>query len=217
MRTYGKNWTFKKTASYKQRQVRLATEWDIRLDVGNELPVEEVIDNLKKIKDDVLFMACSGVERPDKHVSPNGERGKPIPSGSESEHVHVCLVLLEPKTRPDVLALLRGKRKRLDEYAAPRNAKFSYAGWLIHHAKPDYKIPGEPPLRLEHGTLPMDPLTIEWAIKIDAILKKWGFDLMRRRFRQYTDLLAKHKTMEKIEGLLMSLEDVNAGCNSDLA
>ena len=67
MRTYGKNWTFKKTTSYKQRQVRLATEWDIRLDVGNELPVEEVIDNLKKIKDDVLFMACSGVERPDKN------------------------------------------------------------------------------------------------------------------------------------------------------
>lgn len=215
MRTYGKNWTFKKTASYKQRQVRLATEWDIRLDVGNELPVEEVIDNLKKIKDDVLFMACSGVERADiqptqgatseRQLGPwNGGKNQ---YGSNGEHVHVCLVLLEPKTRPDVLALLRGKRKRLDEYAAPRNAKFSYAGWIIHHAKPEWKIPGEPPLRLEHGTLPMDPLTIEWAIKINAILKKWGYDLMRRRFRQYTDLLAKHKTMEKIEGLLMSLED----------
>lgn len=205
MRTYGKNWTFKKTASYKQRQVRLATEWDIRLDVGNELPVEEVIDNLKKIKDDVLFMACSGVERPDKKDAL--QEGGFKNYGSDGEHVHVCLVLLEPKTRQDVLALLRGKRKVLDEYAAPRNAKFSYAGWIIHHAKPEWKIPGEPPLRLEHGTLPMDPLTIEWAIKINAILKKWGYDLMRRRFRQYTDLLAKHKTMEKIEGLLMSLED----------
>ena len=176
MRTYGKNWAFKKTATYKQRQVRLATEWDIRLDVGNELPVEEVIDNLKKIKDDVLFMACSGVERPDepveyrtKAVNVRGKEyefkgtAKARPSvaghtGSEQEHVHVCLVLLEPKARPDVLQLLRGKRKILDEYAAPRNAKFSYAGWLIHHAKPEYKIPGEPPLRLEHGTLPMDPL-----------------------------------------------------------
>lgn len=202
MRTYGKNWAFKKTASYKQRQVRLATEWDIRLDVGNELPVEEVIDNLKKIKDDVLFMACSGVERADK--LPEGFN---VPSQSNGEHVHVCLVLLEPKARPDVLALLRGKRKVLDEYAAPRNAKFSYAGWIIHHAKPEWKIPGEPPLRFEHGTLPMDPITIEWAIKINAILKKWGYDVMRRRFKVYTDLLTKHKTMEKIEGLLMSLED----------
>lgn len=210
MRTYGKNWVFKKTATYKQRQVRLATEWDIRLDVGNELPVEEVIDNLKKIKDDVLFMACSGVERPDKKDAL--QEGGCKNNGSDGEHVHVCLVLLEPKTRPDVLKLLRGHRKRLDEYAAPRNAKFSYAGWLIHHAKPEWKIPGEPPLRLEHGTLPMDPVTIEWAIKINAILKKWGYDVMQRRFRQYTDLLAKHKTMEKIEGLLMSLEDhdVNA-------
>lgn len=215
MRTYGKNWAFKKTASYKQRQVRLATEWDIRLDVGNELPVEEIIDNLKKLKDDVLFMACSGVERADNvgdQVQTNTNRyGNRIhtTAGSRSvgEHVHVCLVLLEPKARPDVLALLRGKRKVLDEYAAPRNAKFSYAGWIIHHAKPDFKIPGEPPLRFEHGTLPMDPITIEWAIKINAILKKWGYDAMHRRFKVYTDLLTKHKTMEKIEGLLMSLED----------
>ena len=53
----------------------------------------------------------------------------------------------------------------------------------------------------------MDPLTIEWALKINAILKKWGYDLMRRRFKAYTDLITRHKTLEKVEGLLMSLED----------
>lgn len=207
MRPYAKNFMFKKTTTYKQRQIRLSTEWDCRFDVGDEFPVEELIDNLKKLKNDVLYIAASGVERPDKQVEGTAKQ-----YGSNGEHVHVCLVLLEPKARPDVLKMLRGNRKRLDEYAAPRNAKFSYAGWIIHHAKPEWKIPGEPPLRFEHGTLPMDPLTIEWAVKIHAILKKWGFDLMRRRFKAYTDLLTKHKTMEKIEGLLMSMEDndVNA-------
>lgn len=207
MRTYGKNWTYKSTATFKQRQVRLATEWDIRLDVGEGLPVEDIINNAKNIKNDVLFVLVSGVESADKFCSPNGERGKPIPSGSESEHVHLCLVLLEPKNRADVLALLRGKRKVLDEYAAPRNPKFSYAGWVIHHAKLDWKIPGEPGIRFEYGTLPMDPITTDWAVKIHGICKKWGSDVMRKRFKVYLDLVAKNNTMEKIERLMMSMED----------
>lgn len=195
---------FKKTATYKQRQLRMTTEWDVRLDVSNELPVEEIIDNAKKLKDDVLYVLVSGVERPDKLE--DGVVTKKF-GASDGEHVHVCLVLLEPKVRQDVLKMLRGPRKRGDEYAAPRNAKFAYAGWVIHHAKPTWKIPGEPPIRYEHGTLPMDPLTIEWSIKINAMLKKFGYDLMRRRFQAYTNLLTKHKTMEKIEGLLMSMQD----------
>jgi hypothetical protein len=215
MRPYAKNFMFRKTATYKQRQVRLATEWDLRFDVSDELPVEEIVNNLKNAKNDVMYMACSGVERPDiqptqgcatkDQISPwNGGKNQYASTG---KHVHVCLVLLEPKVRRDVLVMCRGARKHGDEYAAPRNAKFSYAGWIVHHAKPTFKVPGEPPLRFEHGTLPMDPLTVEWAIKIDAILKKWGYDAMRRRFSAYTDLLKKHKTLEKIEGMLMSLED----------
>ena len=196
---------FKKTATYKQRQLRMTTEWDVRLDVSDELPVEEIIDNCKKIKDDVLYVLVSGVERADKKEDLQAGGFKNL--GSDNEHVHLCLVLLEPKVRQDVLKMLRGPRKRGDEYAAPRSSKFAYAGWVIHHAKPDWKLPGEPPIKFEHGTLPMDPLTIEWSIKINAMLKKFGYDLMRRRFRCYTDLLTKHKTMEKIQGLLMSMED----------
>lgn len=214
MRSYAKNWTFKKTATYKQRQIRLATEWDIRLDVGTELPIEHILGRIREHLDGFLYVAVSGIERPDetKLVPPTygGSQPKFSPSGSEQEHVHLCVVLLEPRCRTDVLRLLRGPRKLGDEYCTPRNAKFSYAGWLIHHAKPEWKIPGEPPLRFEHGTLPMDPLTIEWALKVQNMLKKWGYDLMRRRFRQYTEMLAKHKTMEKIEGLLMTLQDQDA-------
>jgi len=212
MRSYAKNFMFKKTATYKQRQVRLATEWDVRLDVGDQLPIEDIVNNCKKIKDDCLYILVSGVERPDEAIQATHgkEWANQSLTRSNQEHVHLCIVLLEPKTRPDVLRMLRGPRKVLDEYCTPRNSKFAYAGWVIHHAKPELKIPGQPPIRFECGTLPMDPLTIEWALKIDAILKKWGYDATRVRFRQYTDLIKKHKTLEKIEGLLMSLEDNDA-------
>ena len=166
--------------------------------------MEDIINNCKNIKDDVLFVLVSGVESPDIKEGPNTTRNQ---HGSDGEHVHVCLVLLEPKKRADVLAMLRGKRKVLDEYAAPRNPKFSYAGWVIHHAKLDWKIPGEPSIRFEHGTLPMDPITTDWAVKIHGICKKWGSDVMRKRFKVYLDLVEKNKIMEKVEQLMMSLED----------
>lgn len=211
MRTYGKNFTFKKTVSYRQRQERVATEWDIRLDVNEALTVENILGFIKENLDDVGYVLVSGVELPDTtdQVPPTykGATPKFSPSGSTEHHVHVCLVLHVPLNRAGALKLVRGQRKLGDEYAAPRNAKFSYAGWVIHHAKPSFKVLGEPMIRYEYGTLPMDPYTTEWALKIDAILKKWGSPLMKIRFAAYTALLAKNKIKEKIEKLNMSLED----------
>lgn len=210
MRSYAKNFMFKKTVNYKQRQARVATEWDIRLDVSDALTVENIIGFIKEQLDDIGYVLVSGVERPDKLVSPEGIAGRPIPSGSNEHHVHLCLVLLVPRQRGDVLKLVRGPRKMGDEYAAPRNPKFAYAGWVIHHTKPSYKLEGEPMIRYEHGTLPMDPFTTEWALKIDALLRKWGSPMTKNRFGAYTGLLAKNKIKEKIELLQMSLEDTDA-------
>lgn len=208
MRSYAKNFVYKQTATYKQRQERLATEWDIRVDVNDVLPVERVVSNIKERLDDLLFVLVSGVEMPDKNESPNkGIEWKPIPSGSTEHHVHVCLVLFTPVRRRDVLELVRGPRKLGDEYCAPRNPKFTYAGWVIHHGKPGFKIPGEPLVRFEHGTLPLDPVTTDTAVKVSAILKKWGTDGTRERFAMYTELLKRDKIRSKIEQLQMSLED----------
>lgn len=215
MRSYAKNFTFKKTVNYKQRQERVATEWDIRVDVSDALTVENVIGFIKEQLDDVGYVLVSGVERPDmeKIEGPRREDQtvvQPVNQyGSKEHHVHVCLVLHVPLNRAGVLKLVRGQRKLGDEYAAPRNPKFSYAGWVIHHSKPSYKIPGEPLIRYEYGTLPMDPYTTEWALKIDAILKKWGSPGMKNRFGVYSALLNKHKIKEKIEKLQMSLEDTD--------
>lgn len=218
MRTYGKNFIYKKTVNYQQRQARLATEWDIRLDVSDALTVENIISNIKEQLDDLSFVLVSGVERPDvemvKMLHPSGQpwNDKKFGSSSQQDHVHLCLVLFVPRQRADVLKLVRGPRKLGDEYAAPRNAKFPYAGWVIHHAKPAFKLDGEPDIRFERGDLPMDPFTSDWALKIQGIMKKWGTPAMQQRFKGYMDLLKRNKIQEKIEQLQMSLEDNNANC-----
>ena len=210
MRTYGKDFAYKKTVSYKQRQARVATEWDIRLDINDILTPEVIVSNIKEALDEFSFVLVSGVERPDKHVSPQGVDYKPIPSGSTENHVHVCVVLFVPRQRFDVLKLVRGPRKVGDEYAAPRNAKFPYAGWVIHHAKPAFKLDGEPDIRFERGDLPMDPFTSDWALKIQGVMKKWSSPAMQQRFKGYMDLLKRNKIQEKIEALQMSLQDQDA-------
>lgn len=213
MRSYGKNWTYKQTATYKVRQTRLATEWDIRLDVGDELTVETILNHLRAANDGLLYVAMSGIERPDKAFSTTTNvRGEQIKynagSVSSGEHVHLCIVSLLPLDRPSVLRMVRGPRKVLDEYAAPRNAKFSYAGWLIHHAKPDYKIPNQPDILYERGTLPMDPMTTDWALKIKSMITKFKpNDGVRNRFKPYMNLLETEGIKAKIEQLQMQLED----------
>lgn len=211
MRSYAKNFMYKQSATYKQRQERLATEWDIRVDVNDVLPVERVVSNIKERLDDILFVLVSGVERPDlpTGTAESTQAGwrNDSGSGSNEHHVHVCLVLFTPCRRRDVLELVRGPRKLGDEYCTPRNPKFTYAGWVIHHGKPGFKIVGEPLVRFEHGTLPLDPVTTDTAVKVAAILKKWGTDGTRKRFNMYTELLKRDKIRSKIEQLQMSLED----------
>lgn len=215
MRTYGKNFMYRKTVNYKQRQERLATEWDVRIDIAEGLSADNIVERVRAASDDVLFSLVSGVERPDNvqdQVATNtngfGQRiHTTAGSRSTEHHVHVCIVLLAPQRRRDVLELVRGPRKLGDEYCAPRNPKFTYAGWVIHHAKPGFKLDGEPPIRFEYGTLPMDALTTDNAVKIKALLAKWGTDGMKNRFKMYTELLERENIKRKIEQLQMQLED----------
>ena len=205
MRTYGKNFIYKKTVNYKQRQERLATEWDVRIDVTDDLPADKIVERVREARDELLYALVSGVERPDKeecNIAPNRTS-----SFSQGNHVHVCIVLLAPLKRADVLRMVRGPRKLGDEYAAPRNPKFTYAGWIIHHGKPAFKLDGEPLVRYESGTLPLDALTTDNALKITSILKKWGTDGTKNRFKVYSDLLERENIKQKIEQLQMQLED----------
>ena len=215
MRTYGKNFMYKSTVSFKQRQERLATEWDVRLDISSDLTVDDIVSRIRDHLDEYLYVLCSGIERPDVQPTQGCATATQVGPwtgganqyGSVGDHVHVCVVLLAPLKRIDVLKMLRGPRKLGDEYCAPRNPKFTYAGWFIHHAKLGFKIDGEPGIRFEHGTLPMDPLTTDSAMKIKSLQRKWGTDTTAARFKMYLDLLERDAIKRKIEQLQMSLED----------
>lgn len=211
MRTYGylhstnggkRKTGWERTELYSKRE---ATEWDVRLDVNLELTPDVIINNIKERLDELQYVLVSGVERPDTGFK-DGEPFK-VASGSKEHHVHVCVLLHKPGKRGDVLQLLRGARKLADEYCAPRNPRFTYAGWIIHHGKPGFKIDEEPLIRYEFGTLPMDPFTDDTAIKIKSLLKKWSTPEMEARFKGYTDLVTKASIKRKIEQLQMSLED----------
>ena len=200
MRTYGyKNSTdggkrktgWERTELYSKRE---ATEWDVRVDVNALLTPEIVISNIKERLDELSYVLVSGVERPDTQGPGEYQPGK-NGSGSTENHMHLCVVLLKPGKRGDVLQLVRGSRKLGDEYCAPRNSKFSYAGWIIHHGKPVFKIDGEPLIRFESGTLPLDPFTEEVGVKIQGLLKKWGTPEMKQRFKGYTDILGDEKVL----------------------
>lgn len=210
MRTYGykhstdggkRKTGWERTELYSKRE---ATEWDVRVDVNALLTSEVVISNIKERLDDLSYVFVSGVEAPDgplgTYQAPqNGQPARlpkyTTPTRSEENHLHLCVVLLKPGKRGDVLQLIRGSRKLGDEYCAPRNSKFSYAGWIIHHGKPLFKIDGEPLIRFESGTLPLDPFTEEVGVKIQGLLKKWGTPDMKQRFKGYTDILGDEKVL----------------------
>lgn len=192
---------------------REATEWDVRVDVNEVLTAEVVVNNIKERLDDLSYVLVSGVERADMDTSKAAfGNNQAAPSASNENHVHLCVVLHRPHKRGDVLQLIRGARKLGDEYCAPRNPRFTYAGWIIHHGKPGYKLDGEPLIRFEFGTLPMDAFTEEVANKIQGLLKKWGTPDMKERFKGYLDLLGDpkitlRKQMERKQALVEKLQN----------
>lgn len=204
MRSYGKHYQYKSPATLKQRHDRLATEWDVRLDVGILLTPEDIINNIQQQRTGITYVYVSGIEVPDKLEV---LKGMGVKHGSSEEHVHIALIYEVPQRRADVLKLLRGPHKVNDEYCTPRNNKFPYAGWIIHHGKPAYKVEGQPNCLYEYGTLPLDPFTTDWAVRIKSMLKRYGSSDMEQRFKQYTELINKDRIREHIERLTMSLND----------
>lgn len=221
MRSYGQlpiHLGGKRRATGHQRMelysTREATEWDVRVDINELLTVEHVISNIKERLDELSYILVSGVERPDTVSDECNKFGVPSPrvsNMSNEHHVHVCVVLHKSGKRGDVLQLIRGTRKLGDEYCAPRNPKFAYAGWVIHHGKPGFKIDNEPLIRFEWGTLPMDAFTPDVATKIKGLLKKWGTPEMEERFKGYTNIASDpkvdlRKQIERKEALIMKLQ-----------
>lgn len=165
-------------ATLKDRKERKAKEWDIRIDCS-ALYADTICRTLEAKKESLQYCLVSGIEQADEQFikwdqqSTNPQAGS---WGSKDNHVHIALIFQEEVTRDQVLGTCRGLFKTTDEYCTPRNKKFTYAGWYMHHAKIDWKMVDEPPVRLEFGVLPVDNDTPYNRASIKRLFKKFGSD-----------------------------------------
>ena len=201
MRSYGKNYKVNDAAkpyvSRKEYRTRESTEWDVRVDCVNGVTPDTIRATMQLRIADVVYALIGGLERPDgespAYTSEHGETvaltGGTI---SRQEHVHVALVFLSPVCRATALKMCRDT-KLGDEYATPRNKKFTYAGWLAHHTKLASKVDSASTLFWEYGTLPMDSYDEQTCWKVAKILKKFANPGIKVRFHSYYDMLDQFK------------------------
>lgn len=209
MRSYGKNYKVngasKPYTSAKEYRTRESTEWDVRVDCVNGITPETIRDQIQLRVADLVYGLIGGLERPDTGmlVPPTytGDAPQASPTGSKEDHVHVALVFLVPVCRATALKMCR-ETKVGDEYATPRNRKFTYAGWLAHHTKVAFKVdPEAPKVFYEYGTLPMDSYDEETCWKVVKILKKFATPDIKMRFSGYYDALDAFKEAKAAKAL----------------
>lgn len=208
MRSYAKNhmYMWKSTAGKLERSTRKSTEWDVRLDVGLDLTVETIIDNIRASLDDILYVLVSGVELPE--IKDTKESNQFL---STETHVHIALIMNDEKIRGDVLRMLRGPRKIADEYATPRSKKFLYAGWILHHTKAEGKMDPSKLCLFEYGTCPMDPINSDTCKKYVYMAKKYGTKPYLDRFDAISTMAECLKIEAKRErGWKRSIEELDA-------
>lgn len=203
MRTYGKNYKAHPSTvtrvSYAEYKNRESTEWDVRLDLVNGFSSAKCLEHCVAHKDKFKFVFIGAEEIPDVPEPNIGYERSKKPQ-SEEIHIHVAVVMQKPCKREDVLQLLRGPRTigKGNEYAVPRNPKFTYAGWIAHHSKLAFKLNPNGPLKLyEYGDLPMDSYDEDTCWKVIKILKKFGNDDMKERFKSYGEKIDALKRMRK--------------------
>lgn len=197
MRTYGKsykvNGASKPYVSRKEYATRESTEWDVRVDCVNGITPDTIRATMQLREEDLVYGLIGGMENADTTFSTElNNRGEKhhttAGSCSKDVHVHVALVFLRPVVRATALKMCRDT-KLGDEYATPRNRKFTYAGWLAHHTKPHMKVDPESTLFYEYGTLPMDSYDEATCWKVLKILKKFGNPDIKLRFSSYYDTI----------------------------
>lgn len=190
MRTYAKNYKVngasKPYVSRKEYRTRESTEWDVRVDCVHGITPETIRSQMQVRLPELVYGLIGGLERPDSTTLTDGA------IGSKEDHVHVALVFLVPVCRATALKMCR-ETKLGDEYATPRNRKFTYAGWLAHHTKVAWKVDPESTLFYEYGTLPMDSYDEETCWKVLKILKKFANPEIKMRFSSYYDKIDEMK------------------------
>lgn len=192
---------------------RLDTEWDLRIDLTNGLDVCAVVERVRSFKDLFNYCLISGVEYGKSRAD------RPTPKGwfteEEELHVHIAAILKKPAKRQEVLSLFR-PTKTGGEYAVPRKKQHTYIGWRLHHNKVATKTGSADPI-LEFGTLPLDPFNGEVGLQIYYMVRNYGTDEDKVKFKGYIDLgmakknedakVRKRKINDEVEELRKRLKE----------
>lgn len=201
MRTYGKNYKIngasKPYTSAKEYRTRESTEWDVRVDCVNGITPDTIRTTMQLREQDLVYGLIGGMELPDPAGTAMSSVDGDIPlklgaTLSSQQHVHVALVFLRPVVRATALKMCR-ETKLGDEYATPRNKRFTYAGWLAHHTKAAFKVDPNVTLIYEYGTLPMDSYDEQTCWAVLKILKKFATPDIKLRFSSYYDAIDMFK------------------------
>jgi len=194
---------------------RESTEWDLRVDLVDGLTADAVVASTKTgpWAQNIQYVLISNVEVPDTHLATQLAAAPGPLSGSTDLHVHVALVTNTGVNRLTALQMIRGMKKYgagNSEYAVPRNRKFSYAGWVAHHAKTMYKLHADAPTILhEHGDLPMDSFDEATCWQVVKMCKKFKSPGIRDRFIAYSNKLTEIQQAKQAQADSEAYEDSN--------
>lgn len=204
MRTYG---TYTNSKSGGARKVvyanRESCQWDVRFDTAN-ISVEDIIMNVRNNLQFTTYVLIGGKEF---GSHPIYQQGQQMRHQDPTEHVHCALIVKTPIKRWQALKIFR-ETKVDDEYCVPRNEKFTFLGWRLHHIKDDTKIDDQRIL-FEHGTLPMDRIDEHNIKEIKRMLAKFPGPTDPRYtpfIEMATDEGIKRRKVEKMEAQLPVLK-----------
>lgn len=177
-----------KRPGYVPLNDRQSTEWDIRVNLTDEVTATSMYERMRSFKDSFVYSLISGVEFGKCRLDRPSNKG--WNTEDEELHVHIAIITPNPVNRIQALNFVRATKSG-GEYAVPRNTKHTYIGWRLHHNKQDTKIGSAEPL-WEYGTLPMDPFNGETGLKVYYMVRMYGDAGSKLQYKGYTDLgLAK--------------------------
>lgn len=146
MRTYSRRPWWTERISKKSYGARSALEWDMSLRTATQSSALQIVETIREKSYGLSYVLVGGME-----ADQTSEFGK-------ESHVHIALIFLEPQTRNQIIGLFGLDPKEPGLYLTPRNEKYLYATWKIHHTKKQTKISNTPSdwVLLELGKLPVD-------------------------------------------------------------
>lgn len=175
MRTFVTNPQRDQTGLREHYRQRTSKEWDISFNMPIDfltMPDTLIATINVYIQDNpgvVSYALIGGIE-----VGTNDRST----TTKDEHHVHCALVITKEMTKEHALRVFQlpevhdhNKHKR---YAVPRDNKWSYVGWRLHHTKTDTKIDQSRSVLYEYGTLPTDLDTPDIKKQVYLANRKWN-------------------------------------------